>query len=443
MAHRPLSLFALFCLLLTVAPLSTAPVCASEQAVLPDGQAFLDLVEADLANGLLTAEEALLIRFQYGFEPGKLPARYELGGFSPLRCATPLIAEYYDLRSRLSKDTVEMIDNWLQPSAGKMLYVSPSGRFSLMYDTSGTDAIAADDIDPVNGVPDYVEKVALYFDEVWAMEVDTLAFAAPPLDGGTYDVSFESMQYYGYTTVVSPVTGSTRIVMHNTYVGFPGNDDPAGTVVGAAKVTAAHEFKHATQYLSTRWNEGGWGELDATWVEDMVFDEVNDYYNYLTGESPLREPGLPLDGGAHTTGSYEDSVWQGWLTETWGVAAVQDFWVRRVAFPLESVMDSYEAVLGARGVTLAEGWAAFTAWNFCVGSRSVQGVGYEEAADYPEGPVVDTAVTYPFNTSGSVEHLAADFVLLEGFVDTSTEMLRVVIDGQDARGPLTLSVHIA
>ncbi len=445
MAHRLLSLpfFALFCLLFAVIPLSTAPVFASEQAVLPDGQAFLDLVEADLASGRLSAEEALLIRFQYGFAADKLPSRYEVAGFSPLRCATPLINEYYNLRSRLSKDTVELIDNWLRPSAAKMVHLSPSGRFSLTYDTSGADAVPVADVDPANGVPDYVENVALYFDEVWAVEIDTLGFAAPPLAGGTYAVSFESMQYYGYVAIVSPVPGATRIVMHNTFVGFPGNDDPAGTAVGAGKVTAAHEFKHATQYIATRWAEGGWSELDATWVEDVVFDEVNDYYHYLTGESPLREPAVPLDGGANTTGSYEDSVWQGWMTETWGVAAVQEFWVRRVAFLLEPVMVSYEAVLGARGVTLAEGWAAFSAWNYGVGIRAVPGLGYEEAAAYPEGPVVDTAVLYPSSTSGSVEHLAADFVRLEGFVETSTELLRVVFDGQDARGPLTLSVHIA
>ncbi len=304
MAHRLLSLpfFALFCLLFAVIPLSTAPVFASEQAVLPDGQAFLDLVEADLASGRLSAEEALLIRFQYGFAADKLPSRYEVAGFSPLRCATPLINEYYNLRSRLSKDTVELIDNWLRPSAAKMVHLSPSGRFSLTYDTSGADAVPVADVDPANGVPDYVENVALYFDEVWAVEIDTLGFAAPPLAGGTYAVSFESMQYYGYVAIVSPVPGATRIVMHNTFVGFPGNDDPAGTAVGAGKVTAAHEFKHATQYIATRWAEGGWSELDATWVEDVVFDEVNDYYHYLTGESPLREPAVPLDGGANTTG---------------------------------------------------------------------------------------------------------------------------------------------
>lgn len=407
------------------------------------GQEFLALVAADLAEGRLTAEEALLHRFQYGFAPDQLPARYRVPAFSPLRCATSLITEYAAERERLSPETIARIDAWLQPTAvSKAQYLSPSGRFALSYDTSGADAVAAADLDPANGIPDYVEKIALYFDEAWAVVVDSLGFTAPPLSGGTYAISFESMQYYGYTVSLNAATGATRIVMHNSYIGFPANDDPEGVVAGAARATAAHEFKHAAQYAATRWVEGGWNELDATWIEDVVFDQVNDYYNYLLGESPLRHPQLPLDGGANTTGSYEDCVWQTWMAETWGVAVIRDYWNRRQAFPGEAVIASYEAVLGTRSTTLAEGWAAFTAWNYGVGVRAVAGVGYEEAAAYPDGPVVATASAYPFATTGSVAHLAADFVRLDGFVDGSNEMLRVVFTGQDAAGPLTLAVHV-
>jgi hypothetical protein len=385
----------------------------------------------------------LLRRFEYGFAPAQLPARYQVPTFSPLRCATALITDYTAQRERLSPETIARIESWLQPAgASKAQYVSPSGRFTLSYETSGTDAVAADDLDPVNGIPDYVEKVALYFDAAWAVEIDSLGFTAPPLSGGVYAVSFESMQYYGYTVNLSAVTGATRIVMHNSYIGFPTNDDPEGDVAGAARVTAAHEFKHASQYAATRWAEGGWNELDATWIEDVVFDQVNDYYNHLAGESPLRRPELPLDGGANSTGSNEDSVWQTWLAETWGVAIIQDYWSRRQSFAGEAVIESYRAVLHARGLTLAEGWAGFTAWNYGVGTRAVTGVGYEEAAAYPEGPVVAAASSYPFASAGSVAHLAADFVRLDGFGETSDELLRVVFTGQDGSIPMTLAVHV-
>jgi len=408
-----------------------------------NGLEFLSLINGDRASGLITVEEAILYRFQYGFSPADLPVRYRVASFSPLRCATALIEEYYRERPRLSKETVDRIDSWLLPGTGKLQYISPSGRFSFTYETAGTDAVPATDLTPANGIPDYVENVAAYFDESWAVEVDAFGFMAPPTIAGTYSVSFESMQYYGYTTIVDSGAGQTRIVMHNTYIGFPDNEDPAGNITGAAKVTAAHEFKHATQFAATRWVEGGWVELDATWAEELVYDQVNDYYNYLTGESPMRHPELPLDGGAGNTGSYEDCVWQIWLTETWGTEIIQDFWTRRGAVSGEPVIETYGAVLGDRGMSLTEGWAAFTAWNYGVGDRAVPGLGYEEGAAYPVGPVVDTAVMYPFSTAGSVEHLAADFVRLEGFSETSNELLHVVFDGQDDAGPLTLAIHVA
>ncbi len=96
------------------------PVMAA--APLPDGQAFEALVASDLAAGTLTAEEALLLRFQYGFSASELPPRYQVAGFSPLPCATGLIAAYYRERPRLTNDTVTRIDGWLQPATDKLLY---------------------------------------------------------------------------------------------------------------------------------------------------------------------------------------------------------------------------------------------------------------------------------------------------------------------------------
>ena len=55
--------------------------------------------------------------------------------------------------------------------------------------------------------------------------------------------------------------------MHSDFLSFPPNEDPEGTAIGAAKVTAAHEFKHAVQFATSAWSENGlWPELDATWV---------------------------------------------------------------------------------------------------------------------------------------------------------------------------------
>ncbi|PIE75731.1 hypothetical protein CSA17_05905, partial [bacterium DOLJORAL78_65_58] len=237
----------------------------------------------------------------------------------------------------------------------------------MNYTTTGADAVPAEDTNPANGVPDFVEKVATYFDYSWEIEVDTHGFQAPPIGNGQYQVSFAAQNTYGYTSIVNYNQGSTRITMHPNFTVFPGNDDPEGNVWGAAKVTAAHEFKHATQFATSRWSEGGWNEVDAVWAEELVYDIVNDYYNYLSGESPIRQPTIPLDGGAQNTGSYEDCVWEMWMSQTWGVEFIHDYWEYRQTHTLVSVMNSFEYVMNQYGTTLTEGWALFTAWNYGTG----------------------------------------------------------------------------
>jgi hypothetical protein len=391
------------------------------------GREFLAKVAAAVAAGELTPEEALLYKFHYGFDQEKLPAAYRPDSFAPLKNGTEIVWEYQSRRDDLSPSTVAVIDGYLARAGGeKATYISPSGRFRLTYSTVGTNAVPSTDTSPANGIPDYVEKIATYCDYSWDLEVTTLGFGAPPISP-YYDISFESMGYYGYTTVVSGTL--TRIVLHNTFVGFPPNDDPEGNQWGAAKVTVAHEFKHATQRVDSGWSEGGWVELDATWMEDIAYDVVNDYYNYLPGQSPIQQPAASLDAGG--TGSYEDCVWQHWMTETWGNAIITDFWDYRGSHTTEPVMASYETILAAYapGVPLADHWIEFASWNYACGTRAIAGLGYGEAADYPNGTPAATVSTYPAAAGGSVAHLAANAVRCVGIGGPGA--VRVIFDGQD------------
>ncbi len=403
---------------------------------------FLSIMENDLKAGVLAPEEALIIKFNHVFDADKVPARYKVEGFAPLKCGTTLVQEYLSLRPRLSSEAVQIIETYLAVNEARSSYLSFGGNFIFTYSIHGSNAVPALDVNPANGVPDYVEKIASYFELSRESEVLTYGFAAPPAGGGVYSVSFADMQSYGYTTVVNSSVGSTRIVMHSTFEGFPPNNDPEGDVWGAARVTAAHEFKHASQYVTSGWSEGGWTEVDATWAEDLVFDFVNDYYNYLPGDSPIRHPETSLDGGPTGTGSYEDCVWQHWMSETWGVDIIVDYWNRRGSNSSESVMDSYEAVLNSYGSTLAQGWAHFTTWNYGTGYRAVPGVGYTEAGSYPYGSLEMETASFPFSYSGSVEHLAANVLKLTNFTQEMSGTLDLQFHGANTLEPMTVGIHI-
>lgn len=380
-------------------------------AAVTSGQEFLGKVDAAVVAGTLTADEALLLKFQYVFDQEALPSEYRPVAFSPLKCATDMIREFELRKDSLPVEVSARIKEYLtppeEPNASKATYNSLGGHFTLTYYTSGTQhAVPATDVDPANGIPDYVEKIATYLDYSWEFEIDTWHFFAPPIGTGRYQVSFESMSAYGYTTVVSGAL--TRIVMHNNFVGFPPNDDPEGNVWGAAKVTAAHEFKHASQRPTSNWSEGGWVEVDATWMEDMAYDYVNDYYNYLPSGSPVSSCATPLDFGG--TGSYEDCVWQIWMSETWGIQMIVDFWLWRSGHQGQAVIDSYEQMLINYGTTMGAGWLTFTGWNYACGARTIPGFGYEEAVRYPTGSPTATATAYPYTRSGAIQHLAANWI---------------------------------
>jgi hypothetical protein len=412
--------------------LPPVPAFARASAVLSDaGVSFLSGVDAAVAAGEISDGEALVCKFAYGFAPETLPVRFQVERRVPLKCGTALIAEFERMRGRLAPAVVRRIDAWLAPApegADKAIYNSPGGHFTLTYDTIGTDAVPATDTTPANGVPDFVEKLAAYCDECWIYEIETLGFTPPPLGTGRYQINFEAMGFYGYTTPLAFPTGASRITLHNTYLDFPPNTDPEGNPWGAAKVTVAHEFKHASQRAGSLWSEGGWVELDATWMEDIAYDFVNDYYNYLPNGSPISAPATSLDN-AGAGGSYEDCVFQHWLSETWGNQIIVDFWNRRKTHQGEPVMVSYNQVLADRRSSVALGWPTFAAWNFLAGTRAVAGAGYGEAAAYPTGPAA-TQAAYPATVGGSVSYLASGFVRCTS-LPTVAGRVRVQFAGAD------------
>ena len=392
------------------------------------GQEVFQKIDADREAGLLTPEQALLYKFHYMFDHDQLPAEYLPTQFTPIKSGTPYIIEFENMRGSLSARTIGVIEDYIHPERrleDRATYVSLSGFFLLTYSTTGVNAVPATDVNPANGIPDYVERCANYMDYSQDLECNVLGFSTPP-HSPYYNVYFEAMSdAYGYTTPVG-LTGS-NITLHNTFLGFPPNDDPEGDQWGAAKVTCAHEFKHATQRAGSRWSEGTWGmEVDATWMEDIAYDVVNDYYNYLPYGSPISNPSVSLGGDG-----YEDCVWQHWMSETWGTQIITDLWVWRRTHQSQTMLNSYNIILGNYGSSFTIGWPVFTAWNYACGSaKAIPGFGYGEASSYPTSPNTVFS-SYPNTQSGSVNYLAARFIRCRTFSE-NPGVVNVVFDGQNA-----------
>ena len=263
-------------------------------------------------SGRLDPVEAAVLRLELIFDPLSVDAALRPPRLVPVRCATGPVADARRLLPNMNaaqRDRVtELLSRSRADGSNKMVFthLSPSGNFLLHYELEGNNRVSDVDVDPANGIPDYVERIAGYLDESWTMEFDGMGYTPPPLVPGPYDVYFQFMFSYGFTQLAG---SRTEIVLHYSFEGFDPNDDPEGDAAGSAKVTCAHELKHASQHATTGWVEGNWLETDATWIEDMVYPEVNDYHHFLVNQGALSDPTSPLDeGGAAATATASGST---------------------------------------------------------------------------------------------------------------------------------------
>ena len=374
----------------------------------------IDLIETAFKNGVIDYEESLLQKFYYGFNSPKLSSDFSIpkSEQTKIKCATHLIDEFYDNKALLTQEAIDEIYSLLnrpfQKSVTAATFISPSGKFELTYETSGTHAVNPTDGNS-NSVPDFVEWVADYFDYSWRFTIDTLGHAAPPIGTGRYQIGFENMEFYGYCQSIGGRL--TRIVMHHTFVGFPPNNDPEGRIKGAAKVTAIHEFKHAVQMAFSGWNEPGWFlEMDATWMEDIGYNVVNDYYNYLNS-SQIVSPQRNFAQGR----GYEDCIWLHYVSQKHGVNTNRLLWERRRSVPGENIYTTFNSILSTFGSTFQIGFAEYHTWNYFTNLRSTPLFrSYIEAANYPISTECKNVVIPDSSGGCNVTTPAANFIYLRG-----------------------------
>ncbi|GAB4130310.1 MAG: hypothetical protein Fur0015_04160 [Ignavibacteriales bacterium] len=370
-----------------------------------------DQIKEDLRSGKISNDEAILQKFYLGFNSAKANIKYRTLPNNFRKCGTDFIIEYNRSKTNLSQQTIDEIESVINPSnlftITANTYTSPGSKFEISYETAGTNAVPTQDVN-TNGIPDYVEKVAEYFDYSWRKLIDTMGYSAPPIGTGKYKVSFESMDYYGYTNVYSSTPKLTYIVMHNNFLGFPANTDPEGNQLGAAKVTAFHEFKHALQIVYNNWNDPGWFlEMDATWAEDIGFDKVNDYYNYLSS-SHILEPGRSFESGD----GYEDCLWMHYLSQSFGNQINRAIWNRRAVNGFEDIYLCFNNILLNNSSTFEKALTEYFSWNYLTGDNSVNDIpGYEEAKNYPSPKICKNINSLPATFSGCTrEKLSASFL---------------------------------
>ena len=175
------------------------------------------------------------------------------------------------------------------------------------------------------------------------------------------------------------------------------------------RVTAAHEFFHAIQYSYYSEGLSWWMEATATWMEDVAYDEVNDYYQYL--DMFFNGPTDKLDRftGAYDVYANGACVFVHYLVErpSGSPDVIRQIW-ERVKTRQSGALSLFDQVIPGG---LRKAMEEFARWNYFTGSRARPEF-YRDGAGFPEVATrtIQLDAAAKVVGSGSVDRLACDYL---------------------------------
>ena len=399
----------------------------------------LSEIEADYQNNIISLNEKVQLEIKAIRNYQELPDKYKFTSLSTNKtnpgCVSIVLLDIRKNWELLSKETQDIFTQAFLRDTTEFTYISESGYFKFHYDTSGVDSVPEADND-FSGIPDYIEKISSYCDTSLSKHLD-FGYMTPPSDGvlggdSLYDIYFQETGYYGYTFPEGPGSepwndSYSYIVLNSDFLGFVSNNDPEGDQAGAAKVTCAHEFHHACQFAYDVSEDNWIIEADAVCLEDLIFDHVDDNYQYLDSffVSPQRSI---MSNGMH---AYSSFIWNLYLAEKFDTTLLVAMWEGGIT---DNVFDALKDSIYSRyGWELDSAFAEFASWNYCTGIRD-DGLHHVEASMYPMLDMDRTHSAYPVSLLTSPTNPAGYGACYIEFIPTgSPTTLELLFNGDDSR----------
>ena len=363
------------------------------------------LILKDYHDGLITANEKAHLALTLLNSPQSLPSRYQID--KPMKGATAMILDILtDKEGRIDPNLLDQYNLLLTRVTTQAYYDTPEGHFRIHYDTTGSQAVylPGTDVDPADGVPDFVNRTGEYFERAWTFQTDTLGYDTPPYDGsaggGTdlYDIYMH--HYSGAYGVTFPENYSSQrpnrnsdmtsyIYVDPTYAGFGYGDRTL-----PMKVTSGHEFFHAVQFAYNA-NAGGWFmENCSTWMEETMWDDINDCYAYMPYFFNNTNNTLWTYNGSFEYGAF---VWPTYIEERYGRELIRTIWEWSIQ---SNAQTAVLAVLDEYASGFENDFPEFCVWNYLTGARN-DGNHYSEGSSYAQVRIMRTHTTYPVNNNTS------------------------------------------
>jgi len=290
----------------------------------------------------------------------------------------------------------------------------------------------------------FVDSVFSILSYVLPYESGILGYGEPVSDGmlgGGPELDIYIMELgntYGQTTPdeAIPEGGrtSSSMMIDNDFV-FVRPDKNRG--LPGLRVTLAHELHHVLQIGNYGYwdNDAFFYEITSTWMEDMAYPEVNDYYNYLNAYwGHFRNPETPFTSSELIM--YSRAIWGHYVSKRFGTDVMRETWENIKRARPQNAIDQ---TLRNHGMDFAGAYAEWSVWNYFTGARAKPAKYYTDGADYPQ--VVQSPVDFPGSSRdvpGSLRSLGTHYAQVQRGVDTMTVMMANV----DVAGTLLATIPL-
>ena len=344
-------------------------------------------------------------------------------------------------------------------------------HFRFHYTTIGPHAPPLEDVNPMNGVPDYVDICAEAHERSYRVEVDLMRFKKPLDDfwaaenGGNhkYDVYLFEFPALGFTTtdwyngriLPTVVTFGPYFAINSRLYEYFGKLEGIRFI----ETTAAHEFLHGIQFAYNARMPTWFMEASATWIESKVYDggrlkdrddildpdEIGetDAYDYYPRQLSifLDQPDIALDSrvGLH---EYAAVIWVFYIAERFDVDVVRQFYADATSGSYRE-FGNFLGIFSNHGTTLVEAFKTFTEWNYFTHDRDdgrhyLNGDRFPPVAIHPN----DIHDTYPvridFDSEAMPEPFSARYIVFEPPSGVVMDEFAIKVDGADI-APIDMS----
>jgi hypothetical protein len=413
---------------------------------------FTQKIEEEKKTGRISEIDALYYEGLRLLNPALLPDVYRQYADQIVKCGFGVANAIRQNRDNFSAEQKENLTSFFYRPTASYTHLSPSGRFTIHYNLTGSGAVSPEDKDG-SGVPDYVEEAAISIDYCYTVEIEQMGFKEPPpdpRDGPTWDVYIKNMpNTYGQTNWYTKISENPRV--WTSYMEVDNDFTHTKTKgLDGLRVTLAHEFFHMIQLGTHARDDDHNGSLDdmfymevsSTWMEDAVYDNINDYYYYLPSFYRSTNTSFNNKDGIH---EYALSIWLHFLVKRFesyyqGGEIVKRIWDEIINYP---AIEATDIVLKELNSSFDNELTTFYGWNYLTGSNADTVDYYPEGNYYPDIDP-DQSVDFESNISliEDINPMAAKYIQFNRDDSTTFTLVPTNINRTlaDTKGKCTISM---